>query len=388
MREGARGIRLMPAESMSSDERLWAALRLEAVDRVPIVPTLLPEPAAGLAGLSQADIAGDNAVVVQAAFKVFDAYGGWDNPYMACYTPVQLQASGVFPLRMKIPGVDLAENAPFQLDEAEVMLPEDYETISEVGFDTFFNEDYLWRICDLAPDSVAAERQKLMAAGGLFLNECAQRDRRPLFLANCLHPFFLLSLMRSMLSFTKDVYYHPEPVERAIERMTSDLIAKQVAIAKQTGINILMCSEERAGAFFFPPKVFERFWWPYTKRIVEAMWREGVVTLFHLDTCWDKNLAYFRELPKGSFALELDSTTDIFLAKEVLRDHACLKGDVPAALLSIGTPAEVEAYCKRLIDEVGAGGGFILGSGCSVPSDAKPENFRAMIETGKRHRRA
>jgi hypothetical protein len=55
-------------------------------------------------------------------------------------------------------------------------------------------------------------------------------------------------------------------------------------------------------------------------------------------------------------------------------------------MLSIGTPAEVGAYCTRLIDEVGAGSGFILGSGCSVPSGAKPENFRVMIETGKRHR--
>ena len=179
-----------------------------------------------------------------------------------------------------------------------------------------------------------------------------------------------------------------ERVERAIERMTSDLIAKQLAIVKQTGIDILMCIEERAGAFFFPPKVFERFWWPYTRRIVETMWENGIVTFFHLDTCWDKNLAYFRELPKGSFALELDSTTDIFRAKEILRGHGCLKGDVPAALLSIGTPEEVEAYCKRLIDEAGAGSGFILGSGCSVPSDVKPANFRAMIETGKRHRRA
>jgi len=378
----------MSSESMTSDERLWAALRLEPVDRVPIVPTLLPEPAAGLVGLSQAEIASDNAVAVQAFFKAFDAYGGWDNPYMSCYTPVQLQASGVFPLKMKIPGVHLADNAPFQLDEAEVMRPEDYETISEVGFDTFFNKDYLWRITDLAPDAVPEELQKLMVAGGMFLDECAQRDRRPLFLANCMHPFFLLSLMRSMVAFTKDIYYNPDPVEQALERMTSDLIAKQVAIAKQTGINILMCSEERAGAFFFPPKVFERFWWPYTRRIVEAMWQEGIVTLFHLDTCWDKNLSYFKELPRGSFALELDSTTDIFRAKEVLRDHACLKGDVPAALLSIGTPAEVEAYCKRLIDGVGEGSGFILGSGCSVPSDAKPENFRAMIETGKQHRRA
>jgi len=373
-------------ETMTSQERIAATLHLEAVDRVPIVPTLLPEPAAGLAGLTQAEIASDNAAVVRAVFQAFDTYGGWDSLYPSLYTPVQLQVSGVFPLRMKIPGIDLASNTPFQLDEAEVMKLADYEKLIDGGFDSFFKEDYLWRVTSLAPNDVQEQLRKLMVAGGLFLGECASRSVKPLFLANCLHPFFVLSLMRSMVPFTKDVYYHPEIVLRAIERLTSDLIAKQVTVVKQTGIDILMCSEERAGGFFFSPKIFEQFWWPFTRRIVEAMWEEGVITLFHLDTCWDKNLSYFKELPKGSFILELDSTTDIFRAKQILRGHGCLKGDVPAALLSIGTPADVETYCRKLIDEVGEGGGFILGSGCSVPSDVKPENFRAMIDTGKRHR--
>jgi len=373
-------------EMMTSQERISATLRFEPVDRVPIVPTLLPEPAAGLTGLTQAEIASDNTAGVRAVFQVFDAHDGWDNPYPAVYTPVQLQVSGVFPLRVKVPGIDLGADTPFQLDEAEVMQLDDYEKLIDGGFDAFFKEDYLWRITNLAPSEVPEQLHQLMVAGGLFLSECAQRSVRPLFLANCLHPFFVLSLMRSMVPFTKDIFYHPDVVLRAIERMTSDLITKQVKIVKQTGIDILLCSEERAGGFFFSPKLFERFWWPYTRRVVEAMWDEGVVTLFHLDTCWDKNLSYFRELPKGSFILELDSTTDILRAKQILRGHGCLKGDVPAAMLSIGKPAEVEAYCKKLIEEVGEGSGFILGSGCSVPSDVKPENFRAMIETGKRHR--
>jgi len=44
----------------------------------------------------------------------------------------------------------------------------------------------------------------------------------------------------------------------------------------------------------------------------------------------------------------------------------------------------VASYCRRLIDEVGADGGFILGSGCSVPPDVEPENFRSLIEAAKR----
>ena len=66
-----------------------------------------------------------------------------------------------------------------------------------------------------------------------------------------------------------------------------------------------------------------------------------------------------------------------------MRGHLCISGDVPAALLKLGTPQEVSTYCKKLIDIVGDGGGFILSSGCSVPLDARLENVKALVDTGK-----
>ncbi len=98
------------------------------------------------------------------------------------------------------------------------------------------------------------------------------------------------------------------------------------------------------------------------------------------------NLPYLKELPKGKCICELDSTTDILNAKKILRDHMCIMGDVPASLLSIGKREDVEAYCKRLISVVGEGGGFILSTGCVCPIDARFENVKAMIDTGKSYR--
>ncbi len=371
---------------MTSDERLWAAIRLEKPDRVPVLPTLLGEAAAGLTGLSQADIAGDNRKVVEAAFKVFDEYGGWENPYPAACTPTQLQAIGAQPMKMRIPGKDLPPDVPFQLQEDEVLEQADYDKITDSGLEQFYYDEYLGRISGLEPETLSGEVAELAAGFQLFCEECGKRDTKPFFVGNSLHPFFTLSLMRSMVPFTQDLYYDPEPVERAIRRMTDDLIPRVIAMTKESGIDLCLLTEERACGFFYAPAVFERFWWPYTREIVDACWSEGIVTLFHLDQCWDKNLAYFRELPRGSAILELDSMTDMVLAKKTLGGHLCLHGDVPAALLSIGKPEDVNVYCKSLIDEIGRDGGFILGSGCAVPPDVKPENFAAMIETGKTHR--
>jgi hypothetical protein len=45
----------------------------------------------------------------------------------------------------------------------------------------------------------------------------------------------------------------------------------------------------------------------------------------------------------------------------------------------------VSDYCKKLIDEVAADGGFIMDAAGVVQWDAKEENVRAMIETTREY---
>ena len=61
----------------------------------------------------------------------------------------------------------------------------------------------------------------------------------------------------------------------------------------------------------------------------------------------------------------------------------CIMGDVPAAMLYLQTPAEVREYCIKLIREMGPRG-FILQSGCDIPTNAQLENVRAMVTSVKR----
>jgi uroporphyrinogen decarboxylase len=46
-----------------------------------------------------------------------------------------------------------------------------------------------------------------------------------------------------------------------------------------------------------------------------------------------------------------------------------------------GTPATVAAAAQSCIDKAGAGGGFMLGSGCIVPRYTPLDNVRAMVQT-------
>ena len=76
--------------------------------------------------------------------------------------------------------------------------------------------------------------------------------------------------------------------------------------------------------------------------------------------------------------------TDMKRAKDSVGRVACLAGNVPLDLLCTGTPDELRAYCKELIDVAGRDGGFILSSGAGMQG-SKLENVKALIEFSKEY---
>jgi uroporphyrinogen-III decarboxylase len=199
----------------------------------------------------------------------------------------------------------------------------------------------------------------------------------------CNIPYEIFSSARTYNRFIMDIHHHPEKVTAAMDAVLPATIDTVKKGAKFLGVPRAFVSCERGSGDSISPKYFENFYFPWLKRLVDALVKENITPLLHLDGNWDRNLPYLKELPQGKCILDLDSATNIFKAKEILGDHMCIMGDVPASLLTLGTPEDVETYCKKLIDEVGKGGGFILSSGCTVPYNAKFENLKAMIHTGK-----
>ncbi|MBC2716148.1 MAG: hypothetical protein HF978_12645 [Desulfobacteraceae bacterium] len=374
----------MAKETMTSEERLWSAIRLEKPDRVPVAPLMSTAAASTLMNLDPAKVYASAQDQLDAEIKAFDAFGGWDG---VIGSPLSAEELGLY-FKIRKPGVDEGVTELQTIEEENTKF-EDYDTITEIGLYPYLMEHLVPRLHNISPEEGTQltdnVQTTLLEVGMRGLVEYQERGAAPLFPVWYPHPFFQLSLTRSMVSLTEDIYYHPEVVDKAMKASMQQYIEMGIEICQATGLNMCNCTEERAGAAIYPLNVFERFWWPYAREVVDAFWSEGIVTWFHLDTNWIKNLPYFKELPKGSAIIDLDGTTDIFAAKEILRGHLCISSDVHATLLSLGTPEEVENYCKKVIDEVGGDGGLILSTGCTVPGAIKPENFRAMIETGKNY---
>jgi uroporphyrinogen-III decarboxylase len=118
------------------------------------------------------------------------------------------------------------------------------------------------------------------------------------------------------------------------------------------------------------------------KEVVEIVAEEGGTPILHYDANWDREIERLLELPKARCVLTTDGKTDFLRAKRILNGHMCLMGDVPPALLTLGTVDQVKAYCDRLLSEVGPSG-FIMAQGCTVPPDAKFENVKALVDSVK-----
>ena len=97
----------MVKETMTSEERLMAAIRLERPDRVPIAFSLDTAPAARLAGLNSWEVAAQGFdAQLDAVLKVFEDYGGWDG-IGGLLPPALFAVSGI---RAKYPSADSPEN--------------------------------------------------------------------------------------------------------------------------------------------------------------------------------------------------------------------------------------------------------------------------------------
>ena len=156
----------------------------------------------------------------------------------------------------------------------------------------------------------------------------------------------------------KDMFKYYFNMEKYTKKKSRDDIA-EIYVTEYYTLKIHI----RFSGGFISPRHFEQFALTQLLKVVNKLVNRGITVFFHLDQNWTNMLSYFREFPNGNYLLHFDGTTDIFRAKEILGDRMCLMGDVPARLLKLGTPDDVEAYCMKLIDKLAIGSGFILSAG-------------------------
>jgi uroporphyrinogen-III decarboxylase len=187
-----------------------------------------------------------------------------------------------------------------------------------------------------------------------------------------LPPFDVVSdSLRGMRGVMLDMYRRPDKLLEAIDKILAYLVKTLVASADASGNPRAMLGMHRGSDGFLSKQQWETFYWPGYKKLALALIEEGISPVFFLEGNVTSRLEYFTELPKG-WAMGIFDTTDIYQAKKVLGNTMCISGMMPVSLLQVGTPDEVKAYARKLIDVVGKDGGFIMGPR-SVLDEVNPD---------------
>jgi hypothetical protein len=123
---------------------------------------------------------------------------------------------------------------------------------------------------------------------------------------------------------------------------------------------------------------FGEFYWPYLRKGLLALVEKGVTPVIYWEADFESRFKHIVDVPPGKMIYHL-SNTDYEKAKDVLGGTTALMGNVPNTMLLSGTPDDVRAYCKKLIDVAGKGGGLIMDAAIML-DEAKPENLKAMFD--------
>jgi hypothetical protein len=193
----------------------------------------------------------------------------------------------------------------------------------------------------------------------------------------------IANMYRGMTGMMLDIFRQPEKIEQLADFLLKRTLAKPNPEPSENGYYRIFMTNTRGDDSFMSGAQFKRFYWPTFYKLVMGLIKKGLTPCIFFEGNFTSRLEYLLEFPKGSILAYFDST-DIFRAKDILKDHLCIQGNVPASLLQVGTKDDVIAYCKKLIDYCGKGGGYILSPRSSM-DEVKPENLKAMIEFTKEY---
>jgi hypothetical protein len=193
-----------------------------------------------------------------------------------------------------------------------------------------------------------------------------------------LAPFDVISdNLRGMKGTMLDMYRQPDKLLKGVDSVLKRML-ELIPHALPGAINTMAIPLHRGSEGFMSIKQFEKFYWPTLKGLILGLIDKGLKPLVFYEGDYTSRLEYLLELPKGKVFAHFD-TTDMFKAKKVLNGHTCICGNVPCSLLQSGTPDEVKAHAKKLIDVCGKDGGFIMSTRSPV-DDAKPDTLKALID--------
>ena len=422
----AQGIEFVNKEAEEAykqrTKRIATAIQLKKPDRVPVTP-MMEFFYAKYTGASSYDVLYNADIAKRASRETIvklapDAY---ESPFHFC-TGRLFDALDIKQLRW--PGHGLPLSSAFQFVEGEYMKANEYEILLRDPSD-YMLRTFLPRVCGNLKAFEALSPIRNMFAyytmytqlaalgtqeGKEAINALVKTGEASLYYIQfiesfdkemhalgfpgqfgsyALAPFDAIGdTLRGTHGMILDMYRQPEVIKDACDKFVPLILDMALSAARGSGHPCVFVPLHKGTASsrdgkggFMSLKQFEEFYWPSLRKLILGLVDNGLVPNLFIEGDYTSRLEIIKDVPKGKCIFHFEQI-DIHKAKKAIGDRVCIRGSVPIQLMCTATPDEVKAYCKKLIDVLGEGGGFIMDIS-TASEDARPENMKALIDFTK-----
>lgn len=199
-------------------------------------------------------------------------------------------------------------------------------------------------------------------------------------------PLGTLSMLRNQQEMYMDCIDEPEAVHQAAWEINETLKDYSKAIMA-TGVQGIMFDTLFASGSIMSKEMWDELEGELVEDLANTTREAGGMVFIHNcggDIYFDAQIK--RMHPDGiSFLYPPDDCEDFIECKEKYGDQTTLIGCVAPTTAALGTDEAWKAECKRNIDEMAAGGGFILATGCEYPANAGFEHAQQMVDIAKHY---
>jgi uroporphyrinogen decarboxylase len=210
-----------------------------------------------------------------------------------------------------------------------------------------------------------------------------EENKEYFLVANGAYLFEVAWALRGMEALLVDMYRHPG----FVDDLMGNIVEYFLPLIERTlkyDIDAFAFGDDWGyqDGLLMGAKHWRRFIKPGMARMFSPIKRAGKVTHLHSDGNTTEILEDLIEIGLDVYNPFQPEVMDVFELKKRYGDRLCFHGGIGVqSLLPLGSPDEVRAQVRRMIEVVGAGGRYILSPSHTVLADTPVENIVALIET-------
>ncbi len=339
----------MPA-AMTGRERVLAALERRPVDRMPLMPITMMF-AADTAGVRYRDYVSDHRVLAEAQMLTASRY---NFDYVSAISDPAREASDLGA------AIEWFDSQPPAIIESHALL-QDKARLASLKI----------------PSPVATGRMRDRVDGVALLARLVGNER---VVEGWIEgPCAMAADLRGVNTLMLDFHDDPDFVLALFEFV----VAMELEFARaQVEAGAVLMGIGDAAASLVGPRIYERFVFPYERRLVDGVRAMGARVRLHICGNTRKILKGMGET--GAEMADIDYPVSLAEARAGTGANIVLAGNLdPVRVVRDGTPASILeglSECHRQ-----AGRHYIVAAGCEIPRGTPEANLRAMAQYAASH---